>query len=268
MKVVLCGGGVAGRMAAVRLAASLGDHLAGLVWDEATGPPPELASVPRLSLETCSGAAEVLLCSGFGRIIPSAVLAAFPGGAFNAHPSLLPHYRGRHAIQWAIASGERVLGVTIHRMTVRLDQGEIIAAAGWRFGLEEAYPQIAECLARLAGTMLAELARRLVAGEAIEPLAPEPAKGRYWPRRRPEDSRIDWSQGQAVVLNQVRAGDRSYPAHAYLQDGQKVNFVDYLAGGQPGEVLFSSPQGCLIATADGVVWLVPDRPLKKGEVLS
>ena len=92
-------------------------------------------------------------------------------------------------------------------------------------------------------------------------------EGPYWRRRRPEDGRVSWQADAAHIVDLVRAGSADYPAYAHLPDGTKVAFTGYLAGGTPGEVLWASPEGCLIAAADGVVWLKCDQPLKVGDIL-
>ena len=105
------------------------------------------------------------MSSGYGEIVKAPVLSRYARGAFNAHPSLLPSYRGRHAvIQWAIDEGERVLGVTIHRMSSVVDQGDLIMMRSCRFGPELCYSEISETLSRIASEMLVELIYRISAG--------------------------------------------------------------------------------------------------------
>ncbi len=268
VKAVLFAGGLAGKIAIEKLVQEPVDFLAGVVWDHTGGPPPTTAGVAFFSEENCRGQGDVLFCSGYGRVIGRNIISSFPQGAFNAHPSLLPDYRGRHAIQWALACGEKELGVTVHRMTAELDCGDYILVRRRRYGVSLKLPEISNDLAHLAAEMLVELACMLK-GNALSRYNPAPEqKGRYWRKRRPEDGRVNWCDTAAAIINRVRASQRGYPAYAHLADGSKVNFHDYLAGDTPGEVLWSSPQGCLIAVENGVVWLVPDRPLKKGEVLT
>jgi len=268
VKAVLFAGGKAGEIALKKLVREQAGFLAGVVWDQNTGPLLTTGSVNLLTEANCRGQGEVLLCSGYGRVIDQSIIDAFPQGAFNAHPSLLPDYRGRHAIQWALAGGEKELGVTVHRMTAELDCGDYVLVRRRRFGITVKLAEAANALADMAAEMLVELASMLKADSLPKPLPKPGAKRRYWPRRRPEDGRIDWGAPTMATINKVRAGQSDYPAYAYLADGSRVNFDDYLAGDTPGEVLWSSPHGCLIAVADGVVWLVPDRPLKKGDVLT
>lgn len=267
MRMMLFGGGLAGRLAASRLASHCAEHLAGIVWDESTGDRPLLPAVPFFHAGDCRGVADTAFCSGYGGILSEELLRAFPGGCYNAHPSLLPNYRGRHAIQWAIASGERELGVSIHTMTPAIDRGEVLLVRRRHFGIKADLGEISRELADMAADMLVELCQRLQAGEVPAPLATASPEGPYWRRRRPEDGRVSWQANAAHIVDLVRAGSADYPAYAHLPDGTRVAFTGYLAGGTPGEVLLASPEGCLIAAADGVVWLKCDQPLKIGDIL-
>jgi len=268
VRIILFGGGLAGRLAALKLSADCPEQLAGIVWDEDTGEPPPLPEVPFYTEADCSGVADTLFCSGYGRILGPELLRAFPRGCFNAHSSLLPRYRGRHAIQWAIASGERELGVSVHRMGDKIDRGEVLLVRSQHFGLEADLVEVSRELAEMAADMLVELCRRLEREDFPAPELRDLPREPYWRRRRPEDSRISWQDGAAAILNVVRASaGKDYPAYAFLPDGTKVSFTGYLASDTSGKVLYVAPEGCLIAAGDGVVWLTCDHPLKKGDIL-
>ena len=264
MKVVLFGGGLGGEAAIRKLAR---DCLTGIVWDDDTGKRPKLLGIPFFSEENCQGQGEALFCSGYGKVVKKSLIAAFPAGAFNAHPSLLPDHRGRHAIQWAIAGGEKELGVTIHRMTAEVDQGDYLLARKRRFGINEKFPEIALELAEMAADMLVELYHLLEKQQLPEPLPPQSPRSRYFRKRCPEDGKLVWQESAVTTLNKIRASLDKYRAYAYLADGSKVSFRNYLASDLAGEVLLSTSEGCLIAVGDGVVWLVPDRPLNTGDIL-
>lgn len=264
-RFVLFGGSRAGESALSALSGALGDRLRALVWDETFGEPPSGYDIPVITAETAHEYGDVLLCSGYGKILSAELLARFPRGAFNAHPSLLPEYRGRHAIQWAIANGETRFGVSVHHMTRQIDVGGVVAVSEVFFGIETRLLDVSIALAELASTMLVELAVSIDEGRLTPGTRCNDAP--YWRRRTPEDSRIDWSKPGKVVIDTVRAAGESYPAFSATSDGTPVMFPDYLAGNRPGTVLLSTPEGCLIAVVDGVVWLTPDRALKKGDLL-
>jgi methionyl-tRNA formyltransferase len=267
IRITFFGGGVAGQIAARRLHESHRDIVVGIVWDESTGSAPDIPDLRTYNLKNCIGSGNVLMCSGYGRKVSKGILESFSGRAFNAHPSLLPFYRGRHAIQWAVSQGERVLGVTVHTMTDEIDEGEAIMFRAKRFGVERKYPDIASELAGMAASMLVELCDDLRRGALHKPGYYCLESSSYWTRRKPVDGKICWSMSSAKILDLVRAGGHDYPAFSSLPDGTEVSFLNYLASETNGEILYSSSEGCLIATIDGVVWLVPDRILEKGVIL-
>jgi methionyl-tRNA formyltransferase len=267
MKIILFAGGLAGEVALNKLLHSHGDSLAGVVWDDGTGDRPKVEKIPFLNEEKSSNYGDTLFCSGYGKLIGKELLESFPHGAFNAHPSLLPNYRGRHAIQWAIASGEKELGVTVHRMTTILDKGDYLLVRRRRFGISSKLTEISRELAIMAADMLVELGNLIKTQNLPEPVCSASGDGRYWPKRKPEDGKLDWQNKTLSLINTVRAGNSNYPAYANLPDHKKICFLDYLAGDTPGEVLLSTPEGCLVAVGDGVIWLVPDHTLKKGDLL-
>lgn len=266
MKAALFAGGETGRHVALHLARECRENLSCLVWDTSSGVAAPDIGVPTVSREDAPPLADTLLSAAYGEILSDQYLARFRLGAFNAHPSLLPAYRGRHAIQWAIANGETVFGVTIHKMMGKIDAGDALLVRSIDCSVEDDLVAISRKLATLAADMLVELVADLAQNRPLKAVAL--ADSTYLPRRRPEDGRIDWTKPGRNILNLVRSGTADYPAFATTSDGQPVSFTGYLASSTPGEVLYASSDGCLIATADGqTLWLKPSRPLSKGEKL-
>lgn len=126
MEIVIFAGGLAGRETIGRFTSTHPDAVKAIVWNGPDSSRPDITNVLFETFEEAVGRGDALLCSGYGQIVSNTTLESFTGGAFKAHPSLLPAYRGRHAIQWAIAEGEREFGVTIHRMTDIIETGEIM----------------------------------------------------------------------------------------------------------------------------------------------
>jgi methionyl-tRNA formyltransferase len=267
VRFVLACGGNAGKEALETLGRHFPANFGGFLWDHSTGAlPVAAAAFVALSEDDCPAGSQFLLCSGFGRILGRSVLERFEAGAYNAHPSLLPKYRGRHPIQWAIDQGETTMGVTVHRMTDKVDQGQIVAERSFQIGVEDAYWSIARKLSEIAAELLVDVAGKLVCGL---PLFAYPASGleeRVWPRRTPADGQISWKSGSRRVIDRIRACAPKYPAYGMIGE-DAVKFVGFKMGGTPGEVLVSTDEGCLIATGDGAVWLVPDRRLSVGTIV-
>lgn len=146
----------------------------------------------------------------YRRMLGRALLDIPPRGALNMHGSLLPKYRGRAPVNWAVLKGERETGATLHYMTEKPDQGAIVA--------RQAVPILPDDIALdvfRKVTCAAELALHgclpaLVAGSA--PAVPQDlASGSYYSGRKAEDGRIDWAGSAADVHNLVRAVAPPYP---------------------------------------------------------
>jgi methionyl-tRNA formyltransferase len=138
------------------------------------------------------------------------LLARPPLGALNMHGSLLPKYRGRAPVNWAIVNGERRTGATLHYMTEKPDAGDIVA--------QQAVPILPDDIALdvfRKVTVAAEIALDSALPGLIDGTAPRVAqdlsKGSYFGGRKPEDGRIDWSKDADSIHNLVRAVAPPYP---------------------------------------------------------
>ncbi len=146
----------------------------------------------------------------YRQMLSPAVLATARRGAFNMHGSLLPRYRGRAPVNWAVLRGEHETGATLHEMTARPDAGRIAGRMAVPILPDD---QALDVFRKV--TVAAELVLdRALAGLVDGSLALEPqdlAAGSYFGGRRPEDGRIDWSRPAVEVHNLVRAVAPPYP---------------------------------------------------------
>jgi len=132
------------------------------------------------------------------------------GGAFNLHGSLLPKYRGRVPVNWAIIHGEKETGVSLHRMEIKPDAGNLLAQAAVSILRNDTAYDVFQKLKCVSETMLTELIPEMLAGRVIEmPLDME--KGSYFSGRKPEDGRIDWRLPAIDIHNLIRAVAPPYP---------------------------------------------------------
>ena len=144
-------------------------------------------------------------------MLATPVLRLARQGALNMHGSLLPDYRGRAPVNWAILHGEAWTGATLHYMVQRADAGDIVD--------QQAVPILADDDARAvmgkvtvaAEIVLARSLPHLVAGTAAR-RPQDPRAGQYFGRRRPEDGRIDWRWPAQRIHNLVRAVAPPFPA--------------------------------------------------------
>jgi methionyl-tRNA formyltransferase len=223
---------------------------------------------------------DLILSVYYRNMISTKVLALAPLGAFNMHGSLLPRFRGRAPINWAILHGEPRIGMTLHRMVKAPDAGNIVDQEGVdldpRDTAEQAFRKVMPC----ARKVLARQIDALLAGKAHETPQDE-SKASYFGGRKPEDGRIDWSQSSLRIFNLIRAVTDPYPGAFTDHDGARLMVwwaePDSPAcrrlRGRPGEVLSLSP--LVIATGDGSLELTrtewrgtPVSGLSRGELLA
>ncbi len=111
---------------------------------------------------------DAVVVAAYGRLIRAPLRRLAPRGVVNAHPSLLPAYRGASPIQAAIAAGETAAGVTLIRLDDDLDAGPIVAARRLAIGPTERAPSLHDRLAAASADLLADVLPRWAAGEAAE----------------------------------------------------------------------------------------------------
>ena len=143
-------------------------------------------------------------------MLPMSVLRPARLGAFNMHGSLLPKFRGRAPLNWAIVKGERETGVTLHEMVEKPDAGRIVDQQAVPIGPDDTAVEVFHRMTAAAEAVLKRSLPALVRGEP--PFKPnELARGSYFGRRRPEDGRIDWSKSAQEIHNLVRAVAPPFP---------------------------------------------------------
>jgi methionyl-tRNA formyltransferase len=138
------------------------------------------------------------------------LLAAARQGALNMHGSLLPHYRGRAPVNWAVLHGERKTGATLHYMTAKPDRGDIVAQTAVPILPDDTAREVFDKVTVAAEMTLDRVLPAVLAGTAPR-VAQDPAAGSYCGGRRPEDGVIDWNRDAATVHNLVRAVAPPYP---------------------------------------------------------
>jgi methionyl-tRNA formyltransferase len=146
----------------------------------------------------------------YRRILGLAMLALPPNGALNMHGSLLPKFRGRAPVNWAVLAGERETGATLHYMTDKADRGDIVAQTAVPILPDDTAREVFDKVTVAAEMTLDRTLPALLAGTA--PRVPQdPAHGSYFGGRRPEDGIIDWNRDAIAIHNLVRAVAPPYP---------------------------------------------------------
>lgn len=138
------------------------------------------------------------------------LLALAPLGAYNMHGSLLPKYRGRVPVNWAVLRGETETGATLHEMAAKPDAGAILAQTSVPILPDDTAGQVFDKVTVAAEQTLWGVLPDLLAGSAAR-RPNDLSRGSYCGGRQPEDGRIDWTQPAQQVYNLVRAVAPPYP---------------------------------------------------------
>lgn len=180
--------------------------------EELKGGPEELAQRLRPDL---------ILSVFYRRLLSEAVLGAARVAALNLHPSLLPAYRGRAPINWALVNGESETGVTLHHMVRRADAGDVVGQRRIAIDPRETALSLYRKVESEGISLLAEMLPRVADGTA--PRFPQDAaRASQFGGRRPEDGRIDWSWPAARIDNLVRAVAPPWPGAFAEIAGKRV----------------------------------------------
>ena len=146
----------------------------------------------------------------YRRMLPLEWLALAKRGAFNMHGSLLPKYRGRAPLNWAVLMGETQTGATLHEMVAKPDAGRIVDQEAVPIGEDDVAVDVFRKVTSAAEVVLRRSLPGLVAGTA-QLVTQDLSRGSYFGGRKPEDGRIDWSKSAREIHNLVRAVAPPYP---------------------------------------------------------
>lgn len=175
-------------------------------------------------------APDVILVDSYAMLLREDVLTLASGRAFNLHGALLPTYRGPNPIQWALIHGARETGVTLHHMSAEFDTGDIVAQRHVPIAFTDTWRDVAERLEEASEQLLAAELGAVLSGNAPRRAQGEAGASRY-PRRGPEDGRIDWSWTVRRIHDLVRALVAPLPGAFYEAGGERVVVDRYLTVG-------------------------------------
>lgn len=157
-------------------------------------------------------------------------------GAYNIHGSLLPKYRGRAPVNWAILHGERETGATLHEMVAKPDAGRIVDRERVPIGPNDVAREVLDRVAVAAATVLARSLPDLLAGTAR--LVPQDLSvGSYFGGRRPEDGAVDPAWPAQRVHDLVRAVAPPYPGAFCFMAGKKLRLLRTFDAGERSVVV-------------------------------
>ncbi|MFZ6756368.1 formyltransferase [Undibacterium sp. Ji50W] len=214
----------------IKLVVSHQDNPAETIWFESVadlchqqGIPcitPDDPKAPELKAQLADIAPDFIFSFYYRHMLPLDLLALAKRGAYNLHGSLLPKYRGRVPVNWAVLHGETETGATLHEMALKPDAGAIIAQAAVPILPDDTAYEVFGKLTVAAEQCLWNALPGLVAG-SFKALPNDLSVGSYFGGRKPEDGRINWQQTAQQVYNLHRAVAPPYPGAFTDQAGQR-----------------------------------------------
>ena len=165
--------------------------------------PEKIKQNEELKAKLAEIAPAAIIVVGYGRIIPKWMLDLPQYGNINLHASLLPKYRGAAPIQWAIANGERVTGVTTMRIDEGLDTGDILLQKQLAILDEDTAETVSPRLAAIGADLMVDALRGLAEG-TLTPLPQKDNEATVAPILKKEDGRIDFRRNAQEIYNRLR----------------------------------------------------------------
>jgi methionyl-tRNA formyltransferase len=193
----------------------------------------------------------------FRALLPAELLASAARGAYNMHGSLLPRYRGRAPVNWAVLHGERQSGATLHAMTGEPDAGAIVAQQAVPILPDDTAIEVFRKVTVAAECALHDCLPSLLAGKAAH-VPQDLAAASYFGRRSARDGAIDWQRGALAAHNLIRAVAPPYPGAFSRAGGEPLRIRRSLLG--PQDLTAAQPSLC--ERAGDVYALCPDGAVK------
>ena len=155
-------------------------------------------------------APEAIFSLYYRKLISKEVIDIPPRGAINLHGSLLPKYRGRCPVNWAIINGESETGVTLHYIAEKPDAGAIIGRRRVSIGVDDTAYMVLNKLATEAVGLMEETVPKIEARMVVG-IPQNEKEATTFPRRRPEDGLINWDMSSLRIYNLIRSLAHPFP---------------------------------------------------------
>lgn len=260
---------------------------------------PEKINAPEILDQIRALKPDLIAVVAFGQFLGQTLLSLPPHGCINGHFSLLPRYRGAAPVQAAIASGDKITGVTVMQMDKGMDTGDILLTAIEPICSDDSAGDLLDRLAILGGVTMVKAIRLMLQGQ-LKRVPQNNALATYARKFTKHDGLISWARPAAEIERTIRAYDPwpscfTFLPPSYIKAGQtgrvkvleaqilreEINAPEYTV---PGTVCLISPIGPIVRTGGGgclcLTALQPEgskrmdgkaflngRPLKPGDVL-
>lgn len=210
---------------------------------------------------------DLFIVVAYGLLLPQPILDTCP--CINVHGSLLPEYRGAAPIQRALLDGRGETGITIMKMALRLDAGDMLVKKSMPIAKDDTTETLFEKLAALGSRMLVENLGAILEG-SITPQRQNEALATYAKKIEKDEGRIDFSRRADEIDRQVRAMI-PWPVAAFRLGGEnykvfRVRTEKTDHGHRPGEIVGAGKEGLTVACADGLVHIITLQAPGKGQV--
>jgi methionyl-tRNA formyltransferase len=226
---------------------------------------PTSTKTPEFANELRALGPDVLLVASYGEILNSEVLELAEHGALNVHGSLLPRWRGAAPIQRAVAAGDLVTGVSVQRMVLALDEGDVLIEQRTEIAITDTSGSLFDKLAVMGGSAAVDALDLLDSGSArYTPQDPDLAT--HAAKLRKPEGQVDWARPALELERHVRAMSPWPGAKAASPDGKPLvievaRLIEDMSG-EPGTLLESSPR-LVIACGKQALELVTVKPAGK-----
>lgn len=185
-------------------------------------------------------------------------------GTINCHAGMLPYYRGRNILNWALINGEKNFGITVHYIDSGIDTGDIILQESFPISVTDDYQSLLETAYRNCPRILDKAIEQIYEGKAKRIAQKSIAlNGTIYPQRVLGDEIIDWSQSSEEIFNFIRALTTPGPLAETHIDNCKVKIIKSILlesapsyKAIPGAILSREDGGFLVKTGDSYLKIV------------
>ena len=213
-------------------------------------------------------APELIVVAAYGKLLPKEILDEPAFGCINVHSSLLPRYRGSAPIHWAVLNGDKETGVTIMRMVLALDAGDILAQAATPIDPDETVERLHDRLAVMGAELLVKTVAGIKAG-TVEARPQDEAGVTLAPMLSRALSPMDWNRTARQLHDQVR-GLIPWPAAVTELNGVRCKVfstavLEETTDKTPGSVLSADKSGLKLACGEGTVLRIDELQADGGK---
>lgn len=165
---------------------------------------------------------DLITVVNFQQILKDEIIKIPTKGCINTHASLLPKYRGRAPLNWAMINGEKETGVTVHYIDTGIDTGDIILQKKIKIEEDDYIGDLLDKIKKIYPLIVEEAIGKIQKDE-VNPIKQDLSQGFYFGKRSPKDGQIKWNKPIIEIYNLIRAISKPYPgAYTYYNDDKII----------------------------------------------